>query len=393
MLCCDKPTVDTETDVVIDVETEDYVPESEDEKTDWCEEFDDKIEDKAEKVQQLGKNMADAGKALGGKANWKKYGEKLTKRGKTLQKIPVNLEDIVEKGSEKLFKSLYGFKGPAGLGAMVWAHIDAPMKASAGDGKGAVDSACTGVGALAGGVLGGPVGAVVGAAMAWVPGQVINYFDTSSTQFSIIITNYTDWNLYFAPSLINGSSGSPEPVGYGPTLYDACFFPCDCDNMTVNSACGKMIPAAKEFLDQDDKHRVSAWSFPWSIKSKAVEIGFRLEARETLGRHELDVPFSFLGSVHEDRIKWWEDETNVKHCWACGISAPPAGSWTGSHYVSISSWAGTGNERATHKAAVDNLKPQKDLGPENGHKSKNDSKGESCIYWKTWNQCVIELYE
>jgi len=301
----------------------------------------------------------------------------------------------------------------------VWAHIDAPMKASAGDGKGAVDSACTGVGALAGGVLGGPVGAVVGAAMAWVPGQVINYFDTSSTQFSIIITNYTDWNLYFAPSLINGSSGSPEPVGYGPTLYDACFFKCDCDNMTVNSACGKMIPAAKAFLDQDDKHRVSAWSFPWCIKSKEMEIGFRLEARETLGRHELDVPYSFL-DVQEDRIKWWKDETNVKHCWACGISAPQAGSWTGSHYVSISSWAGnatmrginyerrglagTHYERAKHKAAVDNLKHQRNWGPENGDKSHNEGHGEgdqeagtakfeSCIYWKTWNQCVIDLYE
>lgn len=91
------------------------------------------------------------------------------------------------KGSEKLFKKMYGVAAPAGFGKMLWAHYEAPKKAIMGDGKGAVDAAMQGVSAIAAGVFvgsfAGPVGSVAGAIAGYViakgPGAIIEAFDTN----------------------------------------------------------------------------------------------------------------------------------------------------------------------------------------------------------------------
>ena len=109
-----------------------------------------------------------------------KGGEKLIKKG-------------VSKGTEKLFEKIFKEKAPKGLGSMVYAHFDAPRKALAGDAKGAVNSAASGFGALAGGIIGGPIGAAFGYVAAKGPGTVIDFYDTSKLVHTITITNYSKY--------------------------------------------------------------------------------------------------------------------------------------------------------------------------------------------------------
>lgn len=288
----------------------------------------------------------------------------------------------IVKHSEKLFESLTGDKAPAGLGLVVYAHIKAPMQAYKGDGKGAVDTSCAAIGALAGGVIGGPIGSAVGALISKAPGAIISFYDTSSIKHTISIQNCTPLtivvdavpdNLGFG--LGNVSIENGQSVYFNDQVHDPQFD--SSHGKDPRKAAGEIILPAAHCMESDDGESVETFT-----------------PIVTLGQKKT----SFLYSM---RLRGVDSSGTTIKSWTYYLQRPPpdAGSQTWGmitslggltgggntcHYCNI--WQRDGNGAPAHDYAKENASHQKHTGPENGEKSYN-----SFIYWKDWDTAVVCL--
>lgn len=316
--------------------------------------------------------------------------------------IPGLSKDRVVKGTDKLFKWLFkkaaSAKSPGGIGEMLFAHIDAPMKAFGGDGEGAVNSAMAGVGAVTTGIIvgsfAGPVGAVVGAvvghAIAKGPGAVISHFDTSQVQYTIQITNYTNHNVYLDRGLKSYSSSvdsKPRFRMQGTLAFDSGAFNFEGRNHD------RMIPGARLIHQKDGSVKVGFWTWLITVKSKQFTSAFRfIASNKTPMLHEV-----------ENTREWWMDRSAVQHSWAVGFQAPGKSLFGGMYQYHASCDGAKGDGAPNHKDAYDNMRMQgkgNDAGNGANQKSRfNTKKGVSTCYWKKesgdreWTSLVVDLYD
>ncbi|GFH61352.1 predicted protein [Chaetoceros tenuissimus] len=283
--------------------------------------------------------------------------------------VPLSKDELVGKGTEKLFEIIFNETAPAGFGGMMWAHIDAPMKALEGNGKDAVDSAVGGVGALAGGVIGGPIGALVGYAITKGPGKVIDVFDTSTAKFKVTITNLTKYNVYL--------DGYEKKGGWrysSPGVYQNAWFPDGGGGMYNRT--GFLIPKVVTGTKDVNHKTVEALSFsyPMPVNDTSFSFSMRFIAREGKMYHTC--------KSHEEKKDWFDDRSAIKHSWSFGIQAPGTFAWT--YYASIDSKPK--DTAKGHEEAYNEMEVQSNFGKP-GHLKD----GQSCCYWEDKNTVVIQL--
>lgn len=272
--------------------------------------------------------------------------------------------DKTKEGTEKLLTKFYGGEWAKAIGSaptekviggiseMFWAHIEAPIKAYGGDGKGAVDSVVGAVGSLAGGVIGGPVGAVVGNVIAKAPGYVIDYFDTTNPQFIVIITNASNFHIRFTSNSSNYRKST--------SVMTATMVPKPTN--PHHRAKGAFIPKSVTYRKSEDKVEQVVFSCPITVHSKWAYVSFQLEAVDDQGNKKktYDIAFKYPGG-------WWGE----------------------SHYVGVfenSGWARTDKDNYT---ACEKAGKQTNTGKNN--RPSAGSSGKSCAWWESWSQCHFEL--
>ena len=266
----------------------------------------------------------------------------------------------VVNGSVELWDRLYpNLKGkcPAGIGEMVWAHYDAPMKAMKGDGAGAVGSVTSAVGALAGGIIGsigGPAGIaagmVVGKLISEAPVGVINYMDTTNVEFRVRICNLSGHTISFT---------EPDAKNYYSTSFMS--YDVDVKNQIGNNQMHKCFipPAMNSTKEGTDYAEASFWTIILKVKSKFASASFHLEAKDADGK----------------RVKTYD------------IAFQYPGDWAGyKHYVGVfedAGWDHTGNTTLEKMGHAEHCGKERRPG--------EGTSGMSVGYWGNWGTCVFEL--
>lgn len=273
--------------------------------------------------------------------------------------------DTTQEGTEKLLKKFYGSEWQAALkdedtvdkvigsmAEMLWAHIEAPLLALDGDGKGAVDSVVGGIGSLAGGIIGGLPGAIVGQVITDVPGFIIDYFDTSNPQFYVAVTNVSKYHIRFSSNITNYRPLTSIMYANIPGGRNAMY----CTDQLF-------IPKAVTYQKSEDKAEQVIFVCPMTVHSKWAYAGYQLEAVDDDGKvvKTYDIGFKYPGG-------WWGEN----------------------HWVGVfenASWP-RGNDNDNYDCLY-NVGKQTKTGKDN--RPSEGTSGESKAWWETWTHCQFEL--